>query len=135
MNGKSSFPVQKSDQEWREQLSAEEYRILRESGTERAFTGEYDKHYDVGTYSCAGCDTDLFDSEQKYNSGCGWPAFWGELNSAGIKRIADNSFGMRRVELVCGNCGGHLGHVFNDGPPPTGERYCINSVSMKFRPK
>lgn len=135
MSESKNTKIFKTETEWKQQLSSEEYRILRQKGTERAFTGKYDKHFEEGTYSCAGCNIELFDSEHKYNSGCGWPAFWGELESANIKRIADTSFGMRRVELVCSNCGGHLGHVFNDGPPPSGERYCINSVSMNFRPK
>lgn len=129
------FKVQKTEKEWREILTEEEYRVLREAGTERAFTGEYTDNKKEGVYSCAGCDFDLFSSENKYHSGCGWPSFWGELESAAIFQKPDNSHGMRRIELLCSNCGGHLGHIFNDGPPPTGVRYCINSVSMKFKPK
>jgi len=129
------FKVQKTEKEWREILTEEEYRVLREAGTERAFTGEYTDTKEQGTYSCAGCDFELFSSENKYHSGCGWPSFWGELESAAIFQKADNSHGMRRIELLCSNCGGHLGHIFNDGPPPTGVRYCINSVSMKFKPR
>jgi len=129
------FKVQKTEKEWREILTEEEYRVLREAGTERAFTGEYTDTKEQGTYSCAGCDFELFSSENKYHSGCGWPSFWGELESAAIFQKTDNSHGMRRIELLCSNCGGHLGHIFNDGPPPTGVRYCINSVSMKFKPR
>jgi peptide-methionine (R)-S-oxide reductase len=124
-----------TDAEWRERLSDLAYYVLRQKGTERAFQGEFTDTETVGTYSCAGCEKELFTSEQKFHSGCGWPSFWGELESANIEKVLDTSHGMRRVELVCSNCGGHLGHVFNDGPPPTGLRYCINSVSMHFRPK
>lgn len=130
-----AYKVNKTEAEWREELSPEQYRILRQKGTERAFTGEYDKFYEKGTYSCAACGFDLFSSENKYSSGCGWPSFWGELESASIERKLDVSYGMVRTELLCSNCGGHLGHVFNDGPRDKGgQRYCINSVSMTFQP-
>lgn len=129
------FKVNKTEEEWKEILTPEEYRVLRQAGTERAFTGEYTDTKEDGTYSCAGCGFELFASENKYHSGCGWPSFWGELESASIVQKEDNSHGMRRIELLCSNCGGHLGHIFNDGPPPTGVRYCINSVSMKFKPE
>lgn len=129
------YKVKKTDEQWRKELSAEEYRVLREAGTERPFTGEYDKFYETGTYSCAACDFELFNSEQKFNSGCGWPSFWGELESASIEQKKDTSHGMVRIELLCSNCGGHLGHIFNDGPPPSGKRYCINSVSLSFKPE
>jgi len=128
-----SYNVKKTDKEWRAKLSPEEYRVLRQAGTERPFTGELYEHSEQGVYSCAACDFDLFSSENKYSSGCGWPSFWGELESANIKRKLDVAHGMVRTELLCSNCGSHLGHVFNDGPMDKGgARYCINSVSMKF---
>ncbi len=127
-----NYKVNKSNEEWKKELTPEQFRVLREAGTERPFTGEYDKHDDIGTYSCAACDFELFSSEQKFNSGCGWPSFWGELESATIEQKKDTSHFMTRIELLCSNCGGHLGHIFNDGPPPSGKRYCINSASLKF---
>ena len=123
-----------TDKEWQEKLSPEEYHILREKGTEKPFRGEYDKFYEEGTYKCAGCDTELFVSETKYNSGCGWPAFYNSLPGK-IEESKDNSFGMARIEITCEKCGGHLGHVFNDGPQPTGLRYCVNSASLDFEPE
>jgi len=120
-----------SEQEWKEKLTPEEYHILREKGTERPFTGEYDKFYEDGTYKCAGCGIELFSSSSKYDSGCGWPAFYEALPEK-IEESEDNSFGMRRIEITCENCGGHLGHVFNDGPQPSGLRYCVNSISLDF---
>ena len=120
-----------SEQEWKEKLTPEEYHILREKGTERPFSGEYDKFYEDGTYKCAGCGTELFSSSSKYDSGCGWPAFYEALPEK-IEEHEDNSFGMKRIEITCENCGGHLGHVFNDGPQPSGLRYCVNSISLDF---
>ena len=120
-----------TEEEWGKKLSPEEFHILREKGTERPFTGEYDKFYKDGTYKCAGCGTELFTSASKYDSGCGWPAFYESMPEK-IQESADNSFGMTRVEITCENCGGHLGHVFNDGPQPSGLRYCVNSISLDF---
>ena len=134
MPNKNQKGVNLTDKEWQKKLSPEEYHILREKGTERPFTGEYDKFYEEGTYKCAGCETELFVSGTKYDSGCGWPAFYESLPGK-IEESKDNSFGMTRIEITCENCGGHLGHVFNDGPKPTGLRYCVNSASLDFNPE
>ena len=123
-----------TEEEWKKKLTPEEFHILREKGTERPFTGEYDKFYKDGTYKCAGCGTELFTSSSKYDSGCGWPAFYVAMPEK-IQESADNSFGMTRVEITCENCGGHLGHVFNDGPQPSKLRYCVNSISLDFDSK
>ncbi len=127
-----TFEIKKSDEEWRKHLSPVQFNILREKGTERPFTGEYDKFYEKGTYYCAACGTELFKSDTKYNSGCGWPAFYEPSVNKNIVEVTDTSYGMNRTEVMCAKCGGHLGHVFNDGPKPTGLRYCINSGSLKF---
>ena len=120
-----------TEQEWEKKLTPEEFHILREKGTEKPFTGEYDKFDKKGMYKCAGCGTELFSSVTKYDSGCGWPAFYEALPDK-IEETADNTFGMKRIEITCENCGGHLGHVFNDGPQPSGLRYCVNSISLDF---
>ena len=122
----------KTDKDWKEMLSPEAYHILREKGTERAFTGKYDKHFEKGVYVCAGCSMELFDSSSKFNSHCGWPSFDSALNEK-VSELKDTSNGMIRVEIVCSNCGGHLGHVFPDGPTQTGLRYCVNSLSLDFK--
>ena len=124
-----------SDREWRERLSPEQYHVLREGGTERAFTGRYYAHHDHGEYRCAGCGESLFTSDTKYDSGSGWPSFTEPASPEAVKELADTSFGMRRVEVRCARCEGHLGHVFPDGPGPNGLRYCINSASLDFAPK
>lgn len=129
------YPIQKSEQAWKQELTAEEYRILREKGTERAFTGKYWDHKEEGTYVCAACGTPLFSSETKFESGSGWPSYYEPVNDENVEEKLDKSLGMVRTEVLCGKCGGHLGHVFNDGPPPTGMRYCINSASLDFQGK
>ncbi len=126
---------QKTEQQWRETLSAEQFDVCRNKGTERPFTGKYTDCKTLGTYICACCGESLFDSETKYDSGSGWPSFWNTIDANNIKEITDESHGMKRVEVTCKSCGAHLGHVFEDGPQPTGLRYCINSVSMELKEK
>lgn len=129
------FNVQKTEKEWEKQLSREEYYVLRQKGTERPFTGEFNMHFENGDYHCKGCGAKLFESEHKFESGCGWPSFDQAVEGA-IEYIRDTTHGMIRTETVCANCGGHLGHVFNDGPrETTGMRYCINSISIGFEPE
>ncbi|MFW9923154.1 MAG: peptide-methionine (R)-S-oxide reductase MsrB [Candidatus Thorarchaeota archaeon] len=123
----------KTEEEWKKELSQIEYYVLREKGTERPFTGEFWNHKEKGVYKCAGCGTVLFSSDTKFNSGCGWPSFYDALDKSKIEEKIDISHGMKRIEVLCKNCGGHLGHVFDDGPrDKTGLRYCINSVSLDF---
>jgi peptide-methionine (R)-S-oxide reductase len=128
-----SLPV--SEAEWKSRLTPEEFEVLRQKGTERPYTGEYEDHWEAGVYVCKGCGAELFQSETKFDAGCGWPSFYKALNKTGIREVEDFSHGMHRIEVQCANCGGHLGHVFPDGPKPTGLRYCINSVSLGFRKK
>ena len=131
-----NVPVEKTDAEWKQELTPEQYRVLREAGTERPFTGIYTDHEDAGVYRCAGCGAELFTSENKYHSGCGWPAFDDVLDPSKVIRREDNTLGMKRVEILCAGCGGHLGHVFPDGPrETTGLRYCINSAALQFEKK
>jgi len=125
--------VNKTEEEWKKLLSPEEYHVLREKGTEPAFTGKYMKNKKNGTYVCAGCGNELFSSETKFDSGTGWPSFWAPVSKDNIEEKVDNRFGMHRTEVICKKCGGHLGHLFDDSPTITGQRFCINSISLKFK--
>ena len=127
--------IHKSEQEWRRELTPEQFRILRQKGTERAFTGEYAHSKTPGVYRCAACGQELFASDTKFESGSGWPSFFEPIGTESVDDHEDTSHGMRRVEVTCSRCGSHLGHVFSDGPRPTGLRYCINSASLKLDPK
>lgn len=128
------YPIEYSESEWREKLSDDQYRILREKGTEAPHSGKYNMHFQNGEYHCAACDAKLFESNQKFESSCGWPSFDDSIEGS-VEYVQDRSFGMMRTEILCANCGSHLGHVFDDGPSETGQRYCVNSASIEFEPK
>lgn len=128
----STYKVNKSEEEWREQLTPQQFYVMREKGTERPGTGEYDLHFEDGVYKCAACNAPLFNSDSKFDAHCGWPSFDKAIGDSTVIEKKDYSHGMIRTEILCANCGGHLGHVFDDGPTETGMRYCINSVSLDF---
>lgn len=130
-----TFPVQKTEEQWRAELTPEEYAVLRKAGTERPWTGEYNETKAVGIYSCRACDAELFRSETKFDSHCGWPSFYAPKTADAVVLREDGALGMKRVEVLCANCGSHLGHVFEDAPQtPTGDRFCMNSVSLRLQP-
>ena len=128
------YAVHKTDAEWRAELDTTQYQVARHAATERAFTGKYWDEFGSGEYRCVGCGTPLFKSDTKFDAGCGWPSYWEPVNSTVVERVTDSTHGMTRVEVRCNNCGSHLGHVFPDGPEPTGERFCINSAAIDFKP-
>jgi len=134
MNSDSTL-VNKTDSEWNAQLTKDQYYVLRKKGTERPFTSKWENNYDGGIYSFVGCGNELFKSDSKFDAGCGWPSFFEALDSSKIKTELDNTLGMQRVEIMCAKCGGHLGHVFDDGPKPTGLRYCVNGTALNFLKK
>ncbi|EJF09477.1 MULTISPECIES: peptide-methionine (R)-S-oxide reductase MsrB [Pontibacter] len=129
---KQTYEINKTEAEWKKQLTPAQYYVLRQKGTERAFSGKYNDHKEKGVYTCAACGNEVFTSDTKFDSGTGWPSFFRPISSKNVREVADRSMGMVRTEVVCGRCGGHLGHVFDDGPKPTGLRYCLNSVALGF---
>jgi peptide-methionine (R)-S-oxide reductase len=131
----SDYKVKKTDAEWRAQLDATDYQVTRQAATERAFTGRYWDHFENGSYKCICCGLTLFESGTKFDAGCGWPSYFKPAQEGIVERVTDTSHGMVRVEVRCNNCGAHLGHVFDDGPQPTGERFCINSAALDFEPR
>ncbi|HYR25599.1 MAG TPA: peptide-methionine (R)-S-oxide reductase MsrB [Aquabacterium sp.] len=131
----SDYNVKKTDAEWQAQLAPMDYQVTRHAATERPFSGRYWDHFADGAYRCICCGAKLFDSDTKFDAGCGWPSYWQPTAEGVIERVMDHSHGMTRVEVRCQNCGAHLGHVFDDGPQPTGERYCINSAALDFEPR
>jgi len=129
------YEVRRTDEEWRAKLDPMQYQVARHAATERAFTGKYWDHFERGDYRCVGCGTPLFEADTKFDAGCGWPSYWQPVNADVVERVSDDSHGMVRVEVRCRKCGSHLGHVFDDGPAPTGDRYCINSAAIDFSPE
>ncbi|AXG74283.1 peptide-methionine (R)-S-oxide reductase [Flavobacterium arcticum] len=127
-----SYTIEKTETEWKEQLGTERYKVLRQKGTELPHSGEYNLHFEKGTYTCGACNEPLFTSDSKFESGCGWPSFDDSLPGK-VEYVKDNSFGMQRTEILCAKCGSHLGHIFDDGPTETGQRYCVNSLSVDFK--
>jgi peptide-methionine (R)-S-oxide reductase len=130
-----TYDVEKTDADWKAQLDPMQYQVARHAATERPFSGKYWDHWSSGQYNCVGCGTPLFEADTKFDAGCGWPSYSKSINSEVIERVEDRAHGMVRVEVRCNKCGSHLGHVFNDGPMPTGERFCINSAAIDFSPK
>jgi peptide-methionine (R)-S-oxide reductase len=135
MTTDKTYEVSKSDADWKAQLDPMQYQVARHAATERPFSGKYWDHWTPGQYNCVGCGTPLFEADTKFDAGCGWPSYSKSINSEVIERVEDRAHGMVRVEVRCNKCGSHLGHVFNDGPMPTGERFCINSAAIDFAPK
>lgn len=131
----NTFKIQKSDEDWKKELTPEQFYVMREAGTERPFSGKYNMHFEKGIYTCGACNTPLFTSESKFDGHCGWPSFDKEISEGKILERIDTSHGMTRTEILCANCGSHLGHVFDDGPTETGLRYCVNSLSLDFEEK